>query len=128
MELVFALDVEVLVADHVGEEEGLDLAERAVAAPSRGQMAAAVGGVGARPALDGLFAIEEDQPDGVAVELSRGRLRGFGAQPVGDGHKQAGGGSAVVGADKVDGAQRVVGFVVRAEDDDARSFCRGSAR
>ena len=47
------------------------------------------------------------------------RCGGLGAKLVGDGHQQAGGGSAVVGADEVDVAQRVVGFVVRAEHDDA---------
>ena len=66
----FTLDVEVLVADHVGQHEGFDLAQRAVASPFGGQMAAAVGGVGGGPVWNRLFAVEEDQPDGVAVELA----------------------------------------------------------
>ena len=70
--------------------------------------------------LNGLFAVEEDQPDGVAVELFS--ARGFGVEPVADGHQQAGGCGAVVGADKVDVPERVVGFVVRAEHDDAGLF------
>ena len=47
-------------------------------------------------------------------------MRRLRAQPVGDGHQQAGRRSAVVGAHEVDVAQRVIGFVVRAEHDDAR--------
>ena len=44
-----ALDVEILVADHVGEHKGFDLVERAVTAPFCGQMAAAVSRIGVRP-------------------------------------------------------------------------------
>ena len=65
-----ALDVEILVADHVGEDEGLDAAEGSVAAPFGGQVTAADRSSRMRDQLlNGLFAVEEDQPDGVAVEL-----------------------------------------------------------
>ena len=47
---------------------------------------------------------------------------GFSAEFVADGHEQAGGGRAVVGADKVNVAQPVVGFVVRDQDDSAGLF------
>ena len=47
----FALNIEILVADHVGEHESLDAAQRAVAAPLRREVAAAIGRVGGRPLL-----------------------------------------------------------------------------
>ena len=67
------------------------------------------------PVLDGLFAVVEDQPDGVAL----GRV---GAEDVADLDQQRGGGGAVVGPVELDVAQRVVGLVVAGEDDDAVFF------
>src|ERR1700721_1649920 len=66
--LGFALNVEILVADHVGQNKGLDFRQRSVTSPLRCKMTAAVGRVRGRPGLNGLFAVEEDQPDGVAIE------------------------------------------------------------
>src|SRR4051812_2330799 len=43
--VTLALDVQVLVPDHVREHERLDLAQRSVATPLRREMAAAVGRV-----------------------------------------------------------------------------------
>ena len=114
VESLFAVDVEVLVADHVGDEEGLDL-QGAVGVPLGGQVAGAVEGVGGRPGLDGLFAVVEDQPDGVA-------LRWMGAEVLAELDEQSGGAGAVVGADEVDVLERVVGFVVAGENDDAVFF------
>ena len=82
-------------------------------------MAAAVCGVGGRPLLNGFFAVKEDEPNGVAGELFAGRAGSFGAKAVGDSHQEPCGGGSVVGADEVDVAQRVVGLVVRGEDDGA---------
>ena len=116
----FALDVEILVADHVGEHEGLDAAESSVAAPFGCEVAAADRwSRSADQCSNGFFAVEEDQPHGVAFELFAAAVC---AQLVGDGHQQAGGCRAVVGADEVDVAQRVVGLVVGGEDDDAVFF------
>ena len=109
------VDVEVLVADHVGDEEGLDLAESAVVGPLGGEMARAVERVGGGPLFDGLFAVVEDQPDGVAL----GRMR---AEDIADLDQQRAGGGAVVGSVELDVAQRVVGLVVAGEDDDAVFF------
>ena len=61
------VDVEVLVGAHVGEEEGFDLAEGAVVGPLGGEVAGAVEGVGVGPLFDGLFAVIEYEPDGVAL-------------------------------------------------------------
>ena len=96
------------------------MVEGSIAAPFGGEVPAAISGVGARPALESLFAVKKDQPDRVAVELFA--ACGLGMKPVADGHQQAGGGGAVVGADEVDVAERVIGFVVRAENDDAGLF------
>ena len=119
VELVVVVDVEVLVADHVGDEEGLDLVEGAVLRPLGGEVAGAVEGVGGGPLLDGLFAVVEDQPDGVAL----GRM---GAEVLADLDEQGGGAGAVVGADEVDVRERVVGLVVGDEDDDAVLLARGT--
>ncbi len=78
----FALDVEILVADHIGQHKGLDAAQGSVAAPLGGQVPAAIRRVGRGPVFDGLFAVEEDQPHRVAIEF-------FAAQFVGDCHQQA---------------------------------------
>ena len=107
-----AQNIQILVADHVGQHEGLNAAQGSVFAPASGQVAAAIGGVGAGPGMDGFFSVEKDQPHRVAVE-------GLAAQLVGYGHEQAGGRSAVVGAHKVDVLKPVVGFVVGGQHDDA---------
>ena len=91
------------------------LREGAVLRPFGGEVAGAVGVVFAvvgEPVLDGLFAVVEDEPDGVAL----GRM---GAEDVADLDEQGGGGGAVVGSVELDVAQRVVGLVVAGEDDDA---------
>ncbi len=61
------VDVEVLVADHVGEEEGLDVGEGAVLGPLGGEVAGAVEGVLRGPGFDGFFAVVEEQIDAVAL-------------------------------------------------------------
>src|ERR1700679_2871836 len=78
-------------------------------------MAGAVEGVGTTPALDGLFAVVEDQPDGVAF----GRV---GAEDVANLDEQGRGGCSVVGSVKIYVAKRVVCLVVRGEDDYAVAF------
>ena len=111
--VVLVVDVEVFVGDHVGDEEGLDLAEGAVVGPLGGEVAGAVEGVGLRiQLLDGLFAVVEDEPDGVAL----GRMD---AEDVADLDEEGGGGGSVVGSVELDVAQRIVGLVVAGEDDDA---------
>ena len=77
-----------------------------------GEMAGAVERVGGAPLLDGLFAVVEDQPDGVA-------LRRMSAEDVADLDQQRSGGGAVVGSVELDVAQRIVRLVVADEDDDA---------
>ncbi len=109
------VDVEVLVADHVGEEEGLDVGEGAVLGPLGGEVAGAVEGVLRGPGLDGFFAVVEEQDDAVAG----GRV---GAEVLADLDEQGGGAGAVVGADEGDVLEGVVGFVVGGEDDDAVPF------
>ena len=109
------VDVEVAVADHVGEEEGFDVAEGAVLGPFGGEMAGAVGVVVALPFFDGFFAVVEEEPDGVAL----GRV---GAVVLAERDEEGGGAGAVVGADEGDVAEGVVGFVVGGEDDDAVFF------
>ncbi len=109
------VDVEVLVGDHVGDEEGFDLAQGSVVCPASGEVAGAVEGVGGAPGFDGLFAVVEDEPDGVAF----GRV---GAEYVADLDEEGCGGGAVVGSVEVDVAERVVGLVVAGEDDDAVAF------
>ena len=106
------LNVQILVADHVSQYEGLDAAQCAVTAPFRRQVTAAEGRVGCRPALKGFFAVKEDQPHRVAFEL-------FAAQLVRNRHQQAGCCGTVVGAYEVDVTERVVRLVMRAEDDHA---------
>jgi len=106
------LNVEILITNHVCEHKGLDLAQCTVASPLGGEVPAAVGGVGSGPVLEGFFTVEEDEPDGVAIKL-------FAADLVSNGHQQAGGCGSVVGSYEVDVAQRVVGFVVGSEDNDA---------
>src|ERR1700677_3779482 len=78
-------------------------------------MAGAVEGVGTTPALDGLFAVVEDQPDGVAF----GRV---GAEDVANLDEQGRGGCSVVGSAKIYVAKKGVCLVVRGEDDYAVAF------
>src|SRR4051812_13793051 len=78
-------------------------------------MSAAIGIVGALPAVDCLFTVEENQPDTIAVLNVAANL-------VGDLNQQAGGGTAIVGTHETDVAQRVVGLVVRRQDNDAVLF------
>ena len=68
-------DVEVLVADHVGDEEGFDALQGAVGVPPGGEVAGAVERVGVRPLVDRLFAVVEDQPDGVALRRVGAEVR-----------------------------------------------------
>ncbi len=107
------LDVHLLPADHVGHDEGLDVADGAVHGPLGGDVADAVELVGADHALaaDGLFAVVEEQPDGVAL----GRVL---AIVLAERDEQGGGACAVVGADEVNVLEWVVGFVVAGEDDE----------
>ena len=69
-----------------------------------------------RTSVDGLLAVEEDQPHGVAIQFFPCAVS---AQLVGDGHQQAGRRRSVVGADEVDVAQRIVGLVMGAKDNHA---------
>ena len=105
------VDVQVLVTDHVGVEQGLDAWEGAVLRPAGGEMAGAVGGVLRGPGFYGLFAVEEDEPDAVA----RGRM---GAEVLANFDEQGRGAGAVVGPDEGDVLEGVVGLVVVGEDDD----------
>src|ERR1035437_4732205 len=109
--LIVLVDVEVLVADHVGQEECFYLGEGAVGVPLGGEMASAVERVGVGPgAGDGFFAVIEDEPDGIA-------LRRMGAEVLAERDEQCGGAGSIVGADEVDVAKPVVGLVVGGEDD-----------
>ena len=69
-----AVDVQVLVADHVGDDKGLDLLERPVLRPLRRKMPRAVQRVAIAPRLDSLFTIVEDQPDAVALRRMRAQV------------------------------------------------------
>src|SRR6478609_379292 len=80
-----ALNIQVLVADHVGEQKSLDAAECSVATPFCCKVATAVCRVGGRPLLDSLFAVKEDQPHGVAVDLLASELICNGEQKSGSG-------------------------------------------
>ena len=64
----FVVDFHLLPADHVGEKKGFDFGERAVARPFGRGVASAVELVGGVVpfAADGLFAVVEEQVDGVA--------------------------------------------------------------
>ncbi len=117
MEFSVAVDVEVFIGDHVGDDEGLDFGEGAILGPLGGEMASAVEGVGGGPGTDGLFAIVEDQPDAVAL----GRVR---AKVVADLDEQSCSGGTVVGSDEADVLERVVGLVVAGQDDDAVLLAR----
>jgi len=71
----FAENVEILVADHVGQDEGFDFGQGSVA---RAHLAARwrvpVKRVGVRPGgFNRFFTIVEDQPDRVAFELLAAR-------------------------------------------------------
>src|SRR5258708_37181684 len=116
--IVTMVDVEILVGDHVGDQEGLDLADGSVIAPLGGEVAGAVGVVLAvvgKPFFDGFFAIVEDQPDGVAL----GRMS---AEDIADLDEEGSSRGSVVGSVELDVAQRVIGLVVSDEDDDAVFF------
>ncbi len=125
--VVVVVDVEVFVADHVGDEEGLDFGEGAVLRTTWRRGGGCRRGSLCRcwpPFCDGLFAVVEDEPDGVAL----GRM---GAEVVADFDEEGGGAGSVVGSDEVDVAQGVVGLVVAGEDDDAVflsgvALCRGT--
>ena len=117
--VLLVVDVEVLVADHVGEEECLDFFEGAVAAPLGGEVAGAVEGVGGGPGLDGLFAVVEDEPDGVSL----GRM---GAEVGADPDEQGSGAGSVVGADEGDVFEGPVGLVMAGQND-YRIFFAGEA-
>ncbi len=112
MELRVAVNVEVGVADHVGQQECLDVLERAVLLPFVGEVADAVEAVGGGPILDCFFAVGPQEPDAVAFAL-------FAAQLVGQFEQDGSGRAAVVGADVAGVAQRIVGVVVAGDDDDA---------
>src|SRR5882672_12822584 len=114
------LDVEIGVANHVGEEEGFDLLERAILFPNFSEMARAVKAIGGGPCADGFFSIGPEQPDAIAFELGS-------AQMLGEFQKQSRGGSAIVGSDEGGLAERVVGVVVAGDDDDA-IFLAGKLR
>jgi hypothetical protein len=67
-------DVEVLVADHVRDDEGLDAIQSAVGVLFGGKVTGAVEGVRSRPlsrvvgrVRNSLFAVVEDEPDRVAI-------------------------------------------------------------
>src|SRR6185437_15953280 len=113
--LLIFQDVEVLVADHVSNEQSLDALQCPVSIPLCSEMPSAVGVVNLAlivPVLDCLLAIVEDQPDGISLRRMR-------AQIFADGNQQGCGAGAVIRADKVDVAQRVIGFVVGYENDGA---------
>jgi len=110
--VLFAVDVERLVADHVEDDEGLDFGDGAVLGPLGGEMACAVEGVGGAPGLDGLFTVIEDEPDAIAL----GRI---GAEVFAQLDEHGGGAGPVVGSDEVYVLEGVVGLVVGGEDDDS---------
>jgi hypothetical protein len=108
-----------LPADHVGDNEGLDVGKRTVAGPLGSNVTHTVQLVGADHAIlaDGLFAVVEEQPDGVAG----GRMS---TVILAQCDEQGGGAGTVVGADEGDVFERVVGFIVAGEDDDAVPLAR----
>ena len=57
--LVIGVDIQVLIPNHVGEEESLDLAQSPVLRPFRSQVACPVKRVLRAPFLDRLFAVVE---------------------------------------------------------------------
>src|SRR5258708_23775429 len=64
-----AVDVEVGVADHVGQQERLDVLERAILLPLFSEVADTVEAVGGGPILDRFFAVGPQEPDAVAFAL-----------------------------------------------------------
>src|SRR5690606_38169874 len=101
-------DAEVLIADHVDIDEGVDVFEGALFFEMVDKCAAPVQTVFFGPLLEGLFAVEEGEPDGAYVPLP--------AEGPGHFDHPCGGGAAVVGADEFESGE-VFGGVVVAEDD-----------
>src|SRR5712692_6564340 len=64
-----AIDVQVGVTDHIGQQECLDLLQRPVVPPFLRQVPCAVEAVGRSPLFHSLFAVRPQQPNAVAVTL-----------------------------------------------------------
>ena len=120
--IAVTLDVQIGVADHVGQKERLDLLQSAFSLPFLGEMRFAVKAVlhkrhfHGKPAaavrFDGLFGIIPHQPDAVAiVRLS--------PQLIGNLQQHRAGGSAIVGTDVGRVAEWIIRVVVAGDDDDA---------
>ena len=108
-----AVDVEVGVADHVGQQKSFDGFQRAILLPFVGQVAGAVETVGGGPGFHCFFAVGPQ----AARHCS---LRAFCREAGWPGSSQNGGGGATVISAYVPGiAQRIVGVVVAGDDDHA---------
>ncbi len=101
------LELEVLVANHVGENHGTDAA--ALLFKADGEVAAAVEAVGGGVGVVALFSIEEGDED-VVLEARRS------GEDSGEFEHKAGGAAAVVGALEV-GGDSGLGIVVGEQDD-----------
>src|SRR6202034_3947056 len=120
-----AINVEIGVADHIGQQECFNLFESSVALPLLGQMSDAIKAVVLKRHFLGkttravrfhrFLGIVPDQPYAVTVA-------GPPAQLIGNFQQQSAGGTAIVGADVGSAAQRVVRVVVAGHDDDAVLF------
>src|SRR5208283_3104766 len=109
------IDIQVGVADHIGQQKCLHLLQSAVVLPFLRQVANSVQAVGVRPRLHGLLGIVPYQPDAVTVTL-------FAAQLIRDFEEQCTGGSAVIGANVRSISQWIVCIVVAGNYDDAVKF------
>src|ERR1035437_4726405 len=104
-----AIDVEVGVADHIGQQECFDLFGGAVLLPFLRKMACAVETVGVGPRFHGFLGVGPEQPNAVAVAL-------FAAKLVRELKQKSAGGGAVVGSDKRCFTQRIVRVVMAGDD------------
>ena len=107
----FARELCGAAADDVRQQERADFLEVAGSGEARSHLAAAVAAVGIGPILDGFFAVEEGDPDGVASVVR--------AKKASELQHYGGGRATVVGADKV---FQLFCVVVRAEQNDFRFF------
>ena len=110
--VLVALNVEIGIADHIGQQESLDLLERTVILPFLGEVARTVQAVAIRPLLHRLFPIGPEQPHAVTIAF-------LAAQLIGDFEQNRGGRPSIVRPNVSRVAQRVIRVVVARNDYDA---------
>ena len=108
-----AADIKIGVANHICQNERFHFLAGAVILQLFCQMTAAPQRiVGVPLAGERFFAVQEGDPDAVSFQL-------FAAKLVSDGQQKSAGCRAVIGADERRIAQPVIGFLVRAQQDNA---------